>query len=148
MHRERGMTGKGTARGIKKVVLIGSGTLALILAAAGLFIPLLPTTPFLLLCAFCYLRSSKRLYHWLTRHRIFGKYIDHYMMHRALPRGVKAGMLICLWLSLTISILLIYSLPVRILLLVVGLGVSIHLLSIRTSKREQKGGIRDARDRA
>ena len=122
---------------VKKAVLICLGTLAVIFAAAGIFIPLLPTTPFLLLAAFCFLRSSKRLYRWLTRHRIFGKYIEHYMTHRALPRGVKAGALICLWLSLTISILLIHSLHLRILLLAVGLGVSIHLLALKTMRLEK-----------
>lgn len=125
------------APSVKNVVLICLGTLSLILGMVGIIIPVLPTTPFLLLAAFCYLRSSKGLYNWLTHHRIFGNYIVQYMSYKALPRRAKISALIFLWLSLAISIVLIPGLHLRILLLAVGLGVSVHLLMLKTMGPEK-----------
>ena len=63
---------------LKKNLLIAAGTLCVVLGVIGMFIPVLPTTPFLLLAAVCYGRSSKRFYHWLLTNRWFGEYIRNY----------------------------------------------------------------------
>lgn len=122
---------------IKKYLLILMGTLSLVLGIIGIFIPVLPTTPFLLLSSFCYLRSSKRMYNWLIHHKILGSYIYCYLTYKAIPQKTKVRTILFLWSTLIISMLLIESLHLRIFLLLVGLGVTIHLLMLRTLSLEE-----------
>lgn len=117
---------------IRKLLLAGIGFLSLVLGIAGIFLPLVPTTPFLLLASYCFLRSSRQWYNWLIRHKVFGKYIYHYLQYKAVPLRTKISAIIILWISLTVSMILIANLYVRILLIAVGVGVSIHLLSLKT----------------
>jgi uncharacterized membrane protein YbaN (DUF454 family)/nitroreductase len=117
---------------LKRIFLIISGSLALILGFIGIIVPVLPTTPFLLLAAFCYLRSCETLYKRLTEHRVFGSYIYNYITYKAVKKRVKTASLVFLWLSLGISACLVNNLHVRILLGVIGIGVSIHLLKLKT----------------
>ena len=74
---------------IKKGILVASGTFFLVLGIIGIFIPLLPTTPFLLLAAACYIRGSKKFYYWLIKNKWFGKYIKNYQEGRGVPLKVK-----------------------------------------------------------
>jgi len=117
---------------VKKILLVLAGSLSLALGILGIFLPLLPTTPFLLLASFCYMRSSKRLYIWLINHKTFGEYIYNYVTHRAVKRSAKITALVVLWLSMTTSIVLVDILYVRILLIAIGTAVSIHILSLKT----------------
>ena len=123
---------------LKQRLLIIGGTLSLGLGVLGMFVPVLPTTPFLLLTAYCYLRSSKRLYDWLMRHRILGNYIKNYLEYRAVSARAKAISLIGLWASLCISFILVPSTPVRLILVLVGVGVSIHILTLKTLPKEAR----------
>lgn len=123
-----------TAKGTKKFMLILIGTISLIFGIVGILMPLLPTTPFLLLSSFCYLRSSKRLYNWLINHRILGNYIYNYLTYRAIKKSAKIGAIIFLWISLGLSIFIVESLYLKILLFAIGIGVSIHLLSLKSLK--------------
>ncbi|MCX7746474.1 MAG: YbaN family protein [Clostridia bacterium] len=122
---------------VKEIFLISVGSISLGLGMMGVFIPVLPTTPFLLLTAYCYIRSSKRLYLWLINHKIFGEYIYNYMTYRAVKRSTKIGALLFLWLTLGISIFAAASFYLRILLLIVGIGVSIHLFTLKTLRNEK-----------
>lgn len=109
------------------------GMVAVGLGAAGIFLPLLPTTPFLLLAAACFFRSSDRLHNWLINHRWFGRYIRQYREHKAISRQTKLATLILLWSTLAFSGLVVLdALWIRILLLAVGVGVTLHLLSMKT----------------
>jgi uncharacterized protein len=80
--------------------LAALGTLALGLGIVGLFVPLLPTTPFVLAAAACYARSSRRLHAWLVGHRHLGPYLRAFEEGRGLPRRAKALALASLWLSI------------------------------------------------
>lgn len=117
-----------------KVLLIGAGCLALALGTVGIFIPVLPTVPFLLLASFCFLKSSARLHGWLLNHRVLGSHIRDYEQHRAVSRSVKIGGLIWLWVSLGIAMALVGNMHVRILLAAVGVAVSVHLLMLKMMK--------------
>jgi uncharacterized protein len=119
---------------VKKYFLIFAGSASLASGIIGVFIPLLPTTPFLLLASLCYIRSSSRLYSWLVNHRIFGNYIYNYITFKAVRKKVKAAALIFLWLALAVSILISASIHLRIFLFIVGIGVSIHLITLKTIK--------------
>ena len=118
---------------IRKYVFVSAGVVCVGLAMLGLFLPLLPTTPFLLLAAALFMRSSDRLYRWLTTHRWFGSYIRNYREHRAVSARAKVAALALLWATIGYTAWkVVDSLGVRILLLLIAAGVTVHLLSLRT----------------
>ncbi len=118
---------------IKKWLLIIVGSISVVLGMLGIFLPLLPTTPFLLLAAACYVRSSERFYHWLITHKWFGHHIKNYRERHGIPLRAKVMALSLLWLSMGSSIIFVVPLTsVKILLLAIASGVTIHLLRIKT----------------
>jgi len=119
-------------KGIKKNLLVAAGTLSLTVGVVGIFLPLLPTTPLLLLAAYCYLRSSRKLYDKLMNSKRLGPYISSYLEKKAVARRVKFSALAFLWVSLTISIILAGNLYVRLILILVGIVVSMHISSLKT----------------
>jgi hypothetical protein len=115
--------------------LIGSGTVFLGLGIIGIFLPLLPTTPFILLAASCYARSSKRLYDWLLNNRWFGNYVRNYREGKGIPRRVKILSVSFLWIVIGYSVLFVVNtFSIRIVLFLIAVGVTIHILSIKTLK--------------
>lgn len=115
-----------------KILLVIIGTISLILGSIGIVLPLLPTTPFLLLSAACYLRSSEKLHSWLINHKIFGQYILNYE-HGAMSLKAKIFVLGFLYLSIGHVIFFTESvLPMKIGLFAVIIGVTIHLLKLKT----------------
>jgi uncharacterized membrane protein YbaN (DUF454 family) len=122
-------------RSILRPLLIVIGTLAVTLGVVGMFLPILPTTPFLLLAAACYARSSDRFLHWLLNNRLFGAYIRSYREGRGMPRATKILTLAALWLTLGMSAAFATSSPwLRLLLAGIGIGVTIHLIRLRTTE--------------
>lgn len=124
---------------VVRVLLIASGTLCVALGILGIFVPVLPTTPFLLLAAFCYARSSERFHQRLLTNRWFGQHIKNYRQGRGIPLRDKILTLIVLWLTLGFTVLV--AAPawwVKLVLLAVGIGVTGHLLWIKTRKPEAR----------
>jgi hypothetical protein len=118
---------------IRKGFLISVGVLSVGLGLLGVFIPLLPTTPFLLLAASCFMRSSQRLYDWLLHHRWFGVHIRNYREHRAISLRAKVGTLVVLWGVIgTTAWFAVTVWWVRLLLCGVAAGVTLHLSHLRT----------------
>lgn len=115
-----------------KVIYIILGTLLTTLGVLGVFLPILPTTPFLLLAAFFYLRSSKKLYDKLIHHKILGKYIYNYLTYRAVPKSAKVLSIIMLWLTISISIILVQPIWLKALLALIAVTVTVHLLRLKT----------------
>ncbi|MBN1464563.1 YbaN family protein [candidate division KSB1 bacterium] len=118
---------------VKRWILILSGSLALSLGLLGIFLPLLPTTPFVLIAAACYARSSRRLYVWLLQHKWFGPYIRNWREHKAIPRRSKIIILLLLWSTLSLTAFwAVDILVVRLILLFIGLGVTCFILTAKT----------------
>ncbi len=118
-------------------LLMTIGIISVGLGTAGIFLPLLPTTPFLLLAAACFIRSSERLYQWLIHNRWFGSYIRNYQEHRALPLRAKVTALILLWTTMTYSVFFLVTHEVlQVLLLLIAAIVMIYLLRLRTMPRK------------
>lgn len=114
------------------------GSLMLSLGVVGIFLPLLPTTPFLLVAAWCYCKSSDRLYGWLMGHPLLGGYIRNYRDKRAITLTGKIVSLALLWGTLIYCIGWVTDLLwLRLLLGAVLVGVTIHLLSFRTLRRDE-----------
>ncbi len=127
-----------TGSSLRKLLLMSAGVLAVGLGVIGVFLPLLPTTPFLLLAAACFIRSSDKLYEWLTNHRWFGTYIKNYREHRATTRMTKVVTLALLWGTIGYTALVVFDgWQLRTLLLVVALGVTVHVLSLGTIAGER-----------
>lgn len=101
-----------------RIGLVVLGWSAVALAALGVVLPLLPTTPFLLLAAWCFARSSPRFHAWLLYRSWFGGYLRHWQEHRALPPGAKWKAVALVLLTFMLSLWLVNIAWVRVLLLV------------------------------
>ena len=122
---------------VLRALLMVAGTISLVFAAIGLVLPLIPTTPFLLLAVACYCRSSERLYTWLINNRWFGEYIRNYREGRGVPLKTKVLAVTILWASISVSVLfLVPILIVQVLLLGIAIAVSIHILRLPTYKKK------------
>ncbi|MFW6120133.1 MAG: YbaN family protein [Petrotogales bacterium] len=124
------------AKKIKIKLLLIAGSVSLGLGVIGIVMPILPTTPFLLLTAYCYLRSSRRLYVWLISHGIFGAYIYSYMKYKAIKKSARIGALCFLWGTLVLSMIIVWNPYIVLILLGVGIGVTIHLFKLNTLSNE------------
>jgi uncharacterized membrane protein YbaN (DUF454 family) len=122
---------------IVRASLFIAGTFLLALGAIGIFLPILPTTPFLLLSAACYLRSSERMHKWLLNNRWFGKYIRNYQEGKGIPLKTKILTMTVLWVAILYSAFIVLDeiLIVQIALLAIALGVSVHLVRLPTLKK-------------
>ena len=130
----------GSVRGLRylcrmKTLYIVLGSISLALGILGIFLPLLPTTPFLLLTAALYFKGSPRLYNWLLNHRHFGPYIRNFRENKAIPLRAKIISLVLMWGTMLYCIFfLIPFIWVKILLGLIAAGVTYHILSFKTLK--------------
>jgi len=108
-----------------RLMLIAAGLICVGLGALGILLPGLPTTPFLLLAAYCFARSSERFHSWLLNHRWFGSYVSNFESGRGMTRPAKATTLLVMWLSFGITIVLFVP--------VVWGQASMFLLAVATS---------------
>ena len=120
-----------------KTVCIILGTVSLALGIIGIFLPLLPTTPFLLLAAALWVRSSPRLYAWLLSHRCFGEYIRNFRENRAIPLCAKIFSIVLMWAAMLYCIFGILDGRrwAQLALLAVAVGVTWHILSFATLRK-------------
>jgi uncharacterized membrane protein YbaN (DUF454 family) len=118
---------------VKKAVLVAAGSLCLALAVLGVFLPLLPTTPFLLLASACYVRSSERLHGWLMGNRMLGPYIRNFKERRGLPLRARVTTVVVLWLPLAYSVYRLDALWLEVLLLLMGVTWSVIILRMKAA---------------
>ena len=111
-------------------MLVAVGTVSVGLGAVGAILPLLPTTPFLLLAVLCFARSSERMHTWLLAHRWFGPYIVNYYAGTMTKRQLVQTLCI-MWIGLGVSAYLIGKPVVWIVFAILGTSVSIHLLTLK-----------------
>lgn len=104
---------------MQRTILIIIGWLAVVLGTLGVVLPLLPTTPFILLAAWCFARSSPRFHHWLLYRSWFGGYLRYWQKHRAMPSGAKPRAIAVILITFAISLWLVKMMWVRILLLAI-----------------------------
>jgi uncharacterized membrane protein YbaN (DUF454 family) len=104
------------------------GSVCVGLGVVGIFLPLMPTTVFLLLAAYFYSRSSDRFYEWLIGNRVFGTYIRNYREGHGMTLRHKVNAVGVLWVTVGISLWFLQSLALRIMLFLIASSVSIFLL--------------------
>lgn len=115
------------------------GCIAVVLAVFGVFLPLLPTTPFLLLASACFVRGSPRLHNWLRTNRVFGAYLRDYEDGRGIPLRGKVVVLVLMWGSLGWSMTRVPGLALVLLLAAIGTGVTVYLVRYVPTMRPKRG---------
>jgi uncharacterized membrane protein YbaN (DUF454 family) len=122
-----------------KIILNLIGCVAVVLGVLGIFLPLLPTTPFLLLASACFARGSTRMHNWLQTNRVFGKYLRDYENGKGIPLRGKVWILIFMWSSMSYSIWRLHDrLAPQILVAAIGTGVTIYLTRFVPTMRINK----------
>lgn len=119
---------------IKKYVLFILGIILFIVGIIGIFLPVMPTVPFILLSVSCFYKSSRRFHFWLLNNRLFGKFIRNYTENKKVSLKTKVFSIILLWSSIGFSIYLfwhkIYILIIHFIILTL---ISIHIINLRKS---------------
>ena len=128
------MKKKSRKHRIKYYLLVALGSLSLALGAIGIILPILPTTPFVLLSAACFSLSNPRLSTKLEESKLFGSYLRHWRTNEGVPKKTKIRAIIWLWVGLSISAVIVRTVPVIIILAVIGTIVTLHLILIKTKK--------------
>ncbi|ODS35093.1 MAG: hypothetical protein A7316_03915 [Candidatus Altiarchaeales archaeon WOR_SM1_86-2] len=124
------------SNGFMRLALKVLGTFFVVLGFIGIFVPLLPTTPFLLLATACYAKSSLRFYNWLMTNRIFGRYIKNYMEGRGIP--LRSKIISISFLTAAIGYSILFVVPVlagKFILILIYIGVCWHIISLPTLKK-------------
>lgn len=117
-----------------KTLLLILGFVSLSLGVIGIFIPLLPTTPLLLLAAWCFFRSSEKLYHKLINSKYLGTYIKNFRENKVIPLKTKIFTITLLWTSLIYCIFFVANgmLWLQIILAIILIGVTMHIVSYKS----------------
>ncbi|HBI10975.1 MAG TPA: DUF454 domain-containing protein [Franconibacter pulveris] len=123
---------------MQRTILLIIGWLAVALATLGVVLPLLPTTPFLLLAAWCFARSSPRFHYWLLYRSWFGGYLRFWQQHRAMPPGANPRAVAFILITFAISLWVVNILWVRMLLLVILCGLLIFMWRIPVVDEKQQ----------
>lgn len=124
---------------LRKWLLVAIGLISVGIGVLGIFVPLLPTTPFLLIGAACFARSSDRLHEWLVNHRWLGGYIRDYRERGAITRRAKVVVLLLLWVSIGYSV--VTASPrwwLQVIALLIAVGVTVHVARLRTIERNEE----------
>lgn len=112
---------------LKRCFLVGLGWLSIVLGVVGIFLPILPTTPFILLAAWCFSHSSPRFHYWLRNHPRLGFIVRSWEEGKGLPRRVRTRVMLLLWISLLSTSLILGVVWIAALLFLIGSGVSWYL---------------------
>lgn len=117
---------------IMRIILISLGFICVGLGFAGIFLPVLPTTPFLLLSAALFAKNSPRFYKWLLQNKWFGSYIHNFRNGKGIPFKSKVIAITFLWFTIFVSIcFFVTNSYIRIALIAIAMAVSIYLISIK-----------------
>ena len=117
----------------KQFLYVVFGTVSLALGIVGIVLPILPTTPFLLLTAWLYYRGSPALYDKLMKHKYFGPYIKSFREDKSIPLSTKIYSISLLWITILLSAFCaVEEIWIRVLLLLIAVGVTVHILSYKT----------------
>jgi uncharacterized protein len=123
---------------IKRIFLLFVGSISLALGVLGIFLPLLPTTPLLLLAVACYLRSSEKLYNWLIGHKYLGPFINNWRQGKGIPTKIKVLSIVFLWISMMFSVILIPYIILKMIFFIIPLFFTWFILKQKTLSQQNK----------
>lgn len=113
---------------IKRYLYLALGWFSLVTGVIGIFVPLLPTTPLVLLAAWCFSKSSQRFHDWLLNHKYFGPIVRDWQSADGIPRKTRNRALIFMWCGMGLSMILVWRFWATVGLIAIGTAVSWHLL--------------------
>lgn len=123
---------------VKRRLLVIVGTISMAVGIIGIFVPILPTTPFLLLAAVCYMKGSNRLHQWMLNNRLFGAYIKSYIEGRGMPLKIKVLTILLLWISIGVTVAFgVQHIALRAVLVLIAVGVTVHISLIKTKTEKE-----------
>jgi len=123
---------------VKRRLLVIVGTISMAVGIIGIFVPILPTTPFLLLAAVCYMKGSNRLHQWMLNNRLFGAYIKSYIQGRGMPLSIKILTILLLWISIGVTVAFgVQHIALRAVLVLIAVGVTVHISLIKTKTEKE-----------
>ncbi len=111
-----------------RLLLISVGWLSVVLGVIGIFLPIMPTTPFLLLAAACFVRTSPKFYQWLVGHPRLGKYLVYYLEGKGIPLKAKVYTIALITISMSITTYIVPVMAVKVLLPLVGVLVALYIV--------------------
>lgn len=118
---------------LKRLFFLSLGMTFFGIGAAGAVLPVLPTTPFILVSVFCFGKSSKKAEMWISDNKYFGSYIENYKTKKGVPLDIKLKSIVFLWIMLTASSLIFSNQNyLFILLIIVGIAVTAHIMLLKT----------------
>lgn len=122
-------------KSLKKLLLILIGVISMSLGMLGIILPVLPTTPFLLIAAACFMRSSEKLYKFLITNKYFGQYIKDYREGKGIPVKTKVIALVMLWTTiLACLIFFIDKLIIRVVIFLIASSVTLYIIKIKNKE--------------
>lgn len=128
---------KTLAGSLKKAIYLTVGIISLAAGLVGVFLPVIPTTPFILLSAWCFFRSSERLFQWVVSNETLGPTIQNYHEGKGIPKNTKIRAVGMMWLTITLSVYFFISNTYLIAFLyIIAIGVSIYLYKLPTVKEQ------------
>lgn len=125
---------KKTDNKLYRLFLITLGSVSLAMGIIGIFLPVWPTTVFLLISAWAYSKSNEKFYNWLITNKYFGEYIKNYREKKGIPIKIKVRSTIFLWITILFSVYLIDLNWLRLILLIIAVSVTIHIWLLKTYK--------------
>jgi len=118
-----------------KIVYVILGTISLVLGTLGIFLPLLPTTPFYILTAWLYMRGSEKFYRKVMENKYFGTIVRNFQEDKSISLKTKIVIISTLWATILFSAFFVISIWfIRFLLFAIAIGITIHILSFKTKK--------------
>lgn len=123
-------------RSLAKLLFNVVGIIAVILGVIGIFVPLLPTTPFLLLASACFLRGSTRMHNWLISAPMIGNILRNYEQNRVVPVRAKIIAIVMMWPSIIFAAYRVEKWPLQVMLFLIAAAVTIYLLRLPSEPRK------------
>lgn len=117
-----------------RIAILAIGFCATGLGVLGIFLPVLPTVPLLLLAAACFARSSERFHQWLLSHNRLGPMIKSYTSGQGIPLRSKVSAIGIIWIVIPVSAFIVHPLWLKYLLVIIAISITLYLLSLPISK--------------
>ncbi len=119
-----------------RAILTALGYLCVALGVLGAFLPILPTTPFILLASWLFYHSSPKARRWLMSHRILGKIVENFMENKSIPLHAKIISISMIWLSIGSTIIFMdVHILIKLALLLIAIGTTIHISRFKTLRK-------------
>lgn len=123
---------------MKKILLMTIGSISLVLGFIGVFLPVIPTTPFVLVSLACFMNTSEKMHHFVMTNKHLGPYARAYANGEGIPKRAKLKAVFLIWITIGFSVIFVLDkLPLRIMLLVIATIVSTYIFT-RPTVEESK----------